>query len=193
MARARRYAWSLPIGPNEVWIMRRHFWKASWLAPLALALAVIGVRAADDERFNDNTFVNKARSGGLAEVKAGEIATQRAHDGKVKAFAQRMIDDHNKANREMEELAKRKGWTLATTIDDKCQKEIDKLSSATAQEFDRAYMEVQLKAHEEAVRLFQRESETGQDLDLKALAAKTLPTLQEHLQMAKDASEKKDR
>jgi putative membrane protein len=173
--------------------MRTHFWKASWLAPVALALAVLGIRAADDERFNDNTFVNKARSAGLAEVKAGEIAAQRAQDNKVKAFAQRMIDDHNKANREMEELAKRKGWTLATTIDDSCQKEIDKLSSATAQEFDRSYMEAQLKAHEEAVKLFQRESESGQDLDLKAWAGKTLPTLQEHLQMAKEASAKKDR
>ncbi len=172
--------------------MRRHFWKASWLAPLALALAVVGIRAAD-ERFNDNTFVNKARSAGLAEVKAGEVAAQRAQDAKVKAFAQRMIDDHNKANRELEELAKRKGWTLATTIDEKCQKELDKLSSATAQEFDRSYMEVQLKAHEAAVKLFKQESEVGEDLDLKALAGKTLPTLQEHLQMAKEASAKKDR
>ena len=173
--------------------MRRHCWKATWLAPLALALAVIGVKAADDERILDNTFVNKARSAGLAEVKAGEIAAQRAQDAKVKAFAQRMIDDHNKANREMEDLAKRKGWTLATTVDESCQKELDRIAAATAQEFDRTYMEMQLKAHEEAVKLFQRESENGQDLELKALAGKTLPTLQEHLQLAKEACAKKDR
>jgi putative membrane protein len=173
--------------------MRRHFWTAAGLAPLALALAVVGMRAADDERFNDNTFVNKARNAGLAEVKAGEIAAQRAQDAKVKAFAQRIIDDHNKANRQLEDLAKRKGWEIATTIDENCQKELDRISAATAQEFDRMYMEGQLKAHEAAVKLFEKESQIGQDQDLKAWAVKTLPTLQEHLQLAKDTAEKKDR
>jgi len=166
--------------------------KVSWIGPLALALVVMGVRAAD-ERIDDATFVKKACSAGLAEVKAGEMALQKAHEAKVKNFAQRMIDDHSKANRQLEELASRKGWTLSKTIDDKCQKDIDKLSGATAQEFDRMYMEGQLKAHEEAVKLFQHEADAGQDADLKSWANKTLPTLREHLQMAKDAGEKRDR
>lgn len=167
--------------------------RLSWVGPLALALLAMGVRAADDERIDDAAFVKKACSAGMAEVKAGDLALQKAHEAKVKNFAQRIVDDHTKANRQLEELASRKGWVLPKTIDDHCQKEIDKLSGATAQEFDRMYLQGQLKAHEAAVKLFQHEAQSGQDADLKAWASKTLPTLREHLQMAKDASEGKDR
>ena len=112
--------------------MQRHYWKLSLVTPLApWLLAVVGIRASDGERFNDNTFVNKARSAGLAEVKAAGIAAQRASGAKVKEFAQRVIDDHNRANKDLEALAKRKGWELSSTIDESCQKEIDKISRAT--------------------------------------------------------------
>jgi putative membrane protein len=173
--------------------MQTNLARAGWVGLLTLGLTAVGARAADDARINDSAFVRKASGAGIAEIKAGEIATQRANDAKVKAFAQRVIDDHTRANKELERLASRKGWTLSNTIDEKCQKELDKLSSTTAQEFDRTYMEGQLKAHEEAVKLFQSESENGQDADLKAWAGKILPTLREHLQMAKEACEKKDR
>ncbi|HEV8062738.1 MAG TPA: DUF4142 domain-containing protein [Gemmataceae bacterium] len=173
--------------------MRSYYLSLSWVGPLAVALAVVGARAADDERIDDSAFVKKASSAGMAEVKAGEMALQKANDAKIKAFAQRMIDDHTKANRELEDLATRKGWTLPKTIDEKSQKELDSLASTTAQEFDRTYMEGQLKAHEAAVKLFENESRSGQDAALKSWAGKTLPTLQEHLQMAKEACQKKDR
>jgi len=159
------------------------------IAPVALAIMTLGSSGAVDERVDDSTFVKKACSAGMTEVKAGEMAIQKATDAKVKSFARRMIEDHSKANKELEALVTRKGWTASKTIDEQCQKELDKLSATDGKGFDRVYMENQLKAHEEAVKLFQKESESGQDPDLKAWAAKTLPTLQEHLRMAKETHE----
>jgi len=160
---------------------------------MVLALVVAGVRAAEDEKLDDAGFVKKVTAAGMGEVKAAEMALQKASDAKVKSFAQRIIDDHQKANKELEELASRKGWMVSKTVDEKCQKELDKLASVTAQSFDRIYMEGQIKGHEEAIKCHENEAKNGQDADLKNWASKTLPTLKEHLEMAKQAGEKKDR
>jgi putative membrane protein len=173
--------------------MRRFCLTCSLVGPMVLALAVAGVRAAEDEKLDDAAFVKKVSGACLGELKGAEMALQKASDAKVKSFAQRIIDDHAKASKDLEELASRKGWTVSKTVDEKCQRELDKLASVTAQSFDRQYMEGQIKGHEEAIKLFDREAKSGQDADLKEWASKTLPTLKEHLQMAKDASEKKDR
>jgi putative membrane protein len=165
---------------------------SSFLCASAVVMAVAVATAAFDEKLTDNAFLQKAVSAGLTEVKAGQMALQKATDAKVKTFAQRMIDDHSRANKELEALARRKGWVLPDTIDEKCQNELDKLASATMQEFDRKFIRGQIKAHEEAVKVFAEESQTGHDNDLKNWAAKTLPTLRDHLQMAKEAGEGKD-
>lgn len=173
--------------------MRKYWLLCSWVGPLVLALAVAGVRSAEDEKLDDAGFVKKVSSACMGELKVGEMALQKANDAKVKSFAQRIVDDHNRASKDLEELASRKGWTLSKTIDDKCQKELDRLSSMTAQGFDRAFIESQIKGHEEAIKLFEHESKSGEDPALKEWASKALPTLREHLQMAKEIGEKKDR
>jgi putative membrane protein len=62
----------------------------------------------------------------------------------------------------------------------------DQLSKLSGAEFDRAYMRQMVKDHEDAVKLFQRESTRGKDAELKAWAGKTLPALQEHLRLARE-------
>jgi putative membrane protein len=167
--------------------------RGYWLGLVVLGALASSVRADDNKPMDDATFVKKAACAGMAEVKSSEIALQKASDAKVKQFAQRMIDDHTKANKELTELATRKGWKPEAAIEEKKQKEMDKLSGKTGQEFDRAYMECQVKAHEEAVKLFKQASTASEDADLKAWAAKTLPTLEEHLKMAQSAGEKTPR
>jgi len=47
-----------------------------------------------------------------------------------------------------------------------------------------------VKDHDADVAAFQREAKSGKDADVKAWAAKTLPTLQEHQKQAKDIKAK---
>jgi putative membrane protein len=63
---------------------------------------------------------------------------------------------------------------------------MDKLAKATGAEFDRAYMAGQVKDHEDAVALFEKESKDGKDQKLRAWAKETLPTLRHHLKMARE-------
>ena len=129
-------------------------------------------------------FIGAAAMDGLAEVEHGRLAAQNASSPEVKRFAQRMVDDHSKAAGELKGLAAKKEVALETELDDQHQATQDQLAKLKGAAFDKAYMSHMVKAHLEAVAQFQQEAKAGQDADVKAWAAKTLPTLQEHLKLA---------
>ena len=133
----------------------------------------------------DRDFLMDAAMGGLMEVELGRIAAQKGMSDSVKQFGQRMVDDHSKANEELTSLASSKGITLPTALDEKHQKDVTKLSALSGAEFDRAYSKLMLSDHNKDVKEFEKQSTKGADAELKAFASKTLPTLQEHLQMAR--------
>jgi putative membrane protein len=97
-----------------------------------------------------------------------------------------MIDDHTKANEELKQVASKGGIQIPDSLDSKHQSRVDKLGKLSGTAFDRAYVKDQLKDHQEDVRKFQSEAQAGTDPGVKNFAAKTLPILQEHLQMVKD-------
>jgi hypothetical protein len=57
--------------------------------------------------------------------------------------------------------------------------------------FDREYMRQQTKVHDKAVELFQKEADRGKNQELKAWASKTLPTLRELHQTARQIASDK--
>jgi len=134
---------------------------------------------------SDHEFVMEAAMGGMMEVELGRIAAQKGMSESVKQFGQRMVDDHSKANEELMSLATSKGMTLPTALDEKHKKDVTKLSAMSGADFDRAYSRMMLSDHNKDVKEFEKQSTKGADPDIKAFAGKTLPTLQEHLQMAK--------
>ena len=133
----------------------------------------------------DRDFLMDAAMGGMMEVELGRVAAQQGASEAVKQFGQRMVDDHSKANAELTTLATSKGITLPTELDAKHRQHVTKLSAMSGADFDRAYSKMMLSDHNKDVSEFEKESTKGGDADLKAFAGRTLPTLQEHLQMAK--------
>jgi putative membrane protein len=133
----------------------------------------------------DRNFLMDAAMGGMMEVELGKLAVQNGATDAVKQFGQRMVDDHSKANTELMSLASSKGVTLATELDAKHKDHVTKLSGRTGAEFDREYVKMMVSDHNKDVSEFEKQSRKGADPDLKAFASRTLPTLQEHLQMAK--------
>ena len=138
----------------------------------------------------DKEFMMKAAIGGMAEVMMGQMASAKATDAGVKAFGNRMVTDHSKANDELKALAAQKGMSLPTDVDAEHKDKSDKMSQKSGKDFDKAYMDDMVKDHEKDVAEFQKASQSAADADLKAWAAKTLPTLQDHLKMAKETQSK---
>ena len=136
----------------------------------------------------DKSFVLKAASGGMAEVELGKLATEKAMGADVKQFAQRMIADHGKAGDELKAIAQSKMITIPTVLDTKAKALHDRLSKLSGIAFDRSYMDAMLVDHRQAAADFRRQSTTGRDSEIKAFAAKTLPTIEEHLKMAMSAN-----
>ena len=147
----------------------------------------------DTSMADDRDFVMEAASGGLMEVTLGNLAKTNAASAQVKEFGAMMVTDHTKANNELKAVAAKKNITLPETPMEKQQKHIDELKTKKGADFDKAYVDLMVDDHKEDVSKFQDEANKGNDADVKAFAAKTLPVLQKHLdhiQKIQDATKK---
>jgi putative membrane protein len=149
-----------------------------------------GEQGTKGEKSEDGAFATAASQGGFAEVELGKLAKDHASSPEVKKFADQMIDDHGKANDELRPILEQKGIAASTQLSGKDKSTYDRLSKLNGAAFDRAYIADMVKDHEKDVKEFERESTKGKDPDLKAFATKTLPTLQDHLKMAREAQSK---
>lgn len=154
------------------------------------AQAGTGTRNAETKKDDklasgDRKFVTEAAGSGMFEVQVGQLAASKAGDQGVKNFASMLVEHHSAANNELTQLANAKGVELPAAAPKAMRNDIDKLGKKTGQDFDREYVrEVGIKAHQKDIKLFQKASQDLKDPQLKAFAAKTLPTLQQHLAQA---------
>ena len=133
----------------------------------------------------DTDFATKAAQAGMAEISEGHSAEAKGQSAAVKAFGKKMVDEHTKAADELSNVAGKSGVKLPTTTSNDEKQVAEKLARLKGADFDKAYAEHAVKDHEDAVALFKNEASAGSDPGLKAFAQQTLPTLEEHLRMAK--------
>jgi putative membrane protein len=174
---------------QEKGAIMRIFSLLSLAIVLLLSLVASAQRSADAKSMSsptsaDTDFMKKAAQGGMAEVALGELAIKNGSNPDVKKFAQRMVNDHTKANDQLKQLAQQKGVELPQGLTAKDKGTKEELSRFSGAKFDRQYMEDMVTDHKKDVADFQRESMSAQDPDLKNFAVQTLPTLQEHLKQA---------
>jgi putative membrane protein len=139
---------------------------------------------------SDKKFVKDAAMGGMMEVQLGQMAQQKAESSDVKDFGSRMEKDHSSANSQLQTLASQKNITLPTKLDSKHKSMVTKLSGESGSAFDKAYMSDMVKDHTEDVAKFKKAAKDLTDPDLKNWAETTLPTLEQHLDLAKNTAQK---
>ena len=138
----------------------------------------------------DTHFAKEAAQGGMAEVKLGQLAQEKGTSEAVKRFGKRMVEDHSKAGDELKETAGKESINLPTAMAAKDQALYDRLSKLSGVSFDRAYARDMVKDHESDVAAFKHEANSGKNEAIKNFAAKTLPTLEDHLKEAKEMAGK---
>lgn len=152
---------------------------------LAAQTATIAAAPASAARSHaDSSFMKNAAESNFAEIAAADLALKKGTSADVKAFAQKMIDDHKKADSELQTLAASKGVKLPTDASMVQKGKAKILEQRDGTSFDHHYAENQVGAHKDAVKLFEKASKDAKDADVKAWAAKMLPALQHHLQEA---------
>ncbi len=134
----------------------------------------------------DQTFVNAAASTDAAEIQESQMAATKARSARIKQFAAKMVSDHTQTTQQLTTIAQSKSITVSPTAPDPAM--LAKLDADKPAMFDRDYMRGQVEGHAAAVQAFQDEIANGTDPDLKAFAQQTLPTIQQHLTMARQIS-----
>jgi len=162
-------------------------------------------KGAQTARVTDEQFIRAAAKSGFLEVRLAKMGVQKAQNASVKTLAQRIEDDYIKINEELKKLASSKGITVRDaggisrttppTDAERAQarekaeeahpllaEAVEKLEGMSGSEFDRVF--VQTTANGRTVKAFEKASQNATDPEVKAFAAKTLPTLKEHMTMA---------
>jgi putative membrane protein len=139
---------------------------------------------------SDRDFAIKAAMGGKHEVELGRLAADRASDSDVKAFANRMIQDHSRAGDELTQTSSRLGIKAPDEDDTSFKQMVDRLSKLKGVEFDRAYMSDMVEDHMKDLSEIESYAKGDNNPELKAWAAKTVPIVREHLQQAQSIAAK---
>ena len=137
----------------------------------------------------DREFVEEHLAMGNAEVELGRLAQDRATHPDVKAFAQTMVRDHQAAGEELRRIANNANANIQSTMDTDAHEELtdlrEEMSKLTGREFDRRYIDEMIDDHQEAVNDLEDKAENASHPEVKAWAAKTLPTVRQHLERAR--------
>ena len=157
------------------------------LLTFLLAAAIPGVALAAS--VDKTTFVKTVAGANRFEIESSKLALTRPTSDDVKAFANQMITDHEMAGEELGQILRAEGDV--PMVNELASKEADmltELNAATGAKFEASYVEMQLKAHEQAVSLFQTYAGNPDDKALGQFAKKMLPTLEMHLEHARALS-----
>jgi putative membrane protein len=130
----------------------------------------------------DESFFKNAAEAGISEVEAGKMAEGKGTSAAVKEFAAMMVKDHSAANAKLKKLAMSKGIELPTEPSMMEKAKAKKTDMKSGDSFDKDYLQGQIKAHEDAIDLLQKEIDSGKDPEARAFATDTLPTVKMHLQ-----------
>ncbi len=147
------------------------------------AAPAMSATAASDATVSadDKSFVTNAAEGGMIEIQTSKLAKKMSSSKDIQAFAQHMIEDHKHADDELKSIAKKLNIMVPKQLDAEHKAELNQLKTASKDDFDQKFIAVQDKEHNAAINAFQTEASNGDNAQLKAFAAKTLPTLQGHL------------
>ena len=134
-------------------------------------------------------FIMNASIGGMQEIVSSNVAEKKAKSADLRSYAAMMITDHNKANAQLMQLVKAKGYRLPPQATEKLVPNAV-LTETSGADFDRVYADMMVADHHTTVSIFQNYAATGKDPEIKAFAQQTLPILKEHLVVIKAIAKK---
>ncbi len=167
---------------------------------------------------SDKNFLSDQLSDGMAEIELAKVARDHAASADVKQFAQMMIEDHTKAGDQLKEIVASNSIPVDTKIDDKRKDLMEKLSKLNGSDFDKEYMSAMVDDHQDAVRdlrsrvdenrsvtdrltgknpenpaaVKSEQSDNRVTMSINDWAANTLPTVERHLDRAKEIKDSVD-
>jgi putative membrane protein len=132
-------------------------------------------------------FADKAAKSDAFEIAAAKLAKTNAESADVKAFAATMIEAHTGSTAKIKAAAAKATPEIKPdpTLTSDLQSKLDDLGKLKGADFDKAYVDGQISAHEDALSLMKSYADKGDTPSLKTTAGDIAPVVQKHLDMAK--------
>jgi putative membrane protein len=147
-------------------------------------------KAAATAAMTDQQFVDLAAQTDMLEAHLGQMAANQASSQDVKDYAQMLVADHTNDYQQLSNIAAKANLTVPKGLDDEHNKMIAPFEKANGAAFDSHYIQAMIAGHTKAISVYTKEAADAQNGDLKSYASATLPTLQKHLDGAKDIAKK---
>jgi len=134
----------------------------------------------------EKEFMGSAARGGMLEVQLGNLASQKASSNDVKQFGERMSTDHGQLGQKLQQLASNLNVTLPQDLKPEQQAIVSRLEKLAGKAFDHEYMREMVSDHVKDISEFERVASQATNTDIKQFITEALPTLREHLKMARE-------
>jgi predicted outer membrane protein len=160
-----------------------------------IAIAQAGTPAHRDDHGvsqQDRKFLRQVHQANLAEIKTGKLAKEKGKSDEVRELGRLFVKDHAKLDAGLVEVADDLGVHLPSQPNRKQKAIAEKLADLSGAKFDAAWVDAQIKAHEEAVALTEKEIKHGSNDDVIRLAEKAAPVIKHHLQLLRDIEDDHD-
>ncbi len=160
--------------------------RAAWSA--ALLVALTGTSVAQSR--SDKEFLEKSSQGNVTEVETAKLALKKSGNPDVRAFAQKMIKDHQMMGKQMAPFIAKAGLKSSVSLNTEHQHLYNKLNEASGTDFDKQYVEAMVKDHQEDLKDFHEEGNSTTDPKLKVAVAKGEQVISQHNQMIDGIAQK---
>lgn len=162
---------------------------AGAMALIALSIGCVTVTARA-ESHSDKSFLETASQGNVAEVEIAKLALKKSQNPDVRAFAERMIQDHQMLGKKMAPFLTQAGVQPSTSLNTLHQHLYNKLNGLSGAAFDKEYVDAMDKDHHTDLKEFQKEVSDTQDAQLKPVVAQGEKVIAEHTEMIDNLSRK---
>lgn len=161
------------------------------VAVTALALPTAAGAAGGSAVPTASDYVKKAAIGDMFEIQSSQLALQKSEDDDVRDFAQMMVDDHTKSTAMIKQAVAESGGDLSipSSMDSKHESMLTTLQQTSADGFDRAYLDMQAEAHQQALDLHRSYAEGGDQQALKDVAEDIVPVIEKHIDELKELTD----
>lgn len=139
----------------------------------------------------DQQFLDFAAQTDMTEANLGQLAATNAESQGVKDFAQTLVTDHTNDYNQLTTLAGKANLTVPKGLDAAHDKMVTPFQKLKGAAFDHRFIQEMVAGHTKAISVYTKESTDATSADVKAYAGQTLPTLQKHLDAAKDLAKAK--
>jgi putative membrane protein len=138
----------------------------------------------------EKEFLANAARGGMLEVQLGNMAAQKASSNDVKQFGEHMATDHSQLGQKLQQLASNLGFSLPPDLKPEQQNLVSRFERLTGKAFDSEYIKEMVSDHKKDISEFERAVSQASNADIKQFASEALPTLRDHLKMAREIAGK---